>query len=424
MSIPFEEWVNAIGVNEEAALLFREAIHCYKFSAFRPAFLLSFIGLQSVLKARILEAKNPFPPSIAGAWQPIKDSLMDDEKWDAEVGKCVRMTGDKKVFTITAATATAYDNYKNIRNVCAHGKKGNIDYRHVECFWEYIQENYYKFVIIGGKDGIIQDIHNHYDKTLTAPGTDSSYIVERIKIGVSDEDIGALLKDFYDFCDGNSGYGFSFTDSNRMIDLWDKLVNESDDRIQRAIIHFIIHEHREKVCDFVGRYPSTADMFLHDNAFARVLWTGLLVECISDENGFWILLDKIIRRNLIPGPEKLDFDESLLSHIGYIFPKEHKELLQNTTYFELLKNKLFDIEVYREKPSGITRANKDAEAIAQYIEEFGMDTQVVECIDHLLEFTSYGTFYNRIKKLADNIELMDEYQKLSEDCPLVDLTNA
>lgn len=85
-------------------------------------------------------------------------------------------------------------------------------------------------------------------------------------------------------------------------------------------------------CSFVGRYPSTVDEFLSDEAFARKLWTGVLFNCKYNESGFWNLLEKIILRNMVPDVEKEDFNESLFKRIGKNIPSEHKKTLEKTDY--------------------------------------------------------------------------------------------
>ena len=54
-----------------------------------------------------------------------------------------------------------------IRNKCAHGKSGKIEYYHIESLWNFIQENFYKFVVNGGKTGVMQQIEDYYDRTIT-----------------------------------------------------------------------------------------------------------------------------------------------------------------------------------------------------------------------------------------------------------------
>lgn len=415
MIIPFEKWLSEYNIPDGSKILFEESIRCYKMSAYRSAYIMSYIAFQSVLKHRMLHSPVNKPTGIdQNWWTNILKKLGNDDTWDATVTDCVKRNNPDRVFLISDSIVAEYEAHRVTRNKCAHGKAGKIEYYHVECFWNFIQENFYRFVLNGGKAGIIQDIRNHYDKTITAPGTDSTYIVDRIKLGVLDVDLDDLIRDFYQICADDSVWGCLFSDNNRMIDLWDKLVNESDNRIQDAVVRFIKNEHETSVCDFVGRYPAIADIFLADTALARKLWTGLLKNCRYDEKGFWILLDKIITNNMVPDGEKEDFDKMVFDSVGKSFPDEHRALLEQTTYFDRLKNALF-LETNYLPPNGIYYANSIAIPFCHYIRIFGLDEHSVACINLIFSFASFGDFYDRVRQMMNDAEILSQYQTIVND---------
>lgn len=422
MKIAFEKWLEQNEIPEEAVALFEESIHCYKVSAYRSAFIMSYIAFQNILKKRMLSATN-IPTGITQTWwTSICADLGNEDKWDSTVADCVKRSNPDRIFLITSATVAEYEAFRVLRNKCAHGKNGKIDHFHVESLWNYIEENFYRFVINGGKAGVLVDIQNHYDKTITPPGTDVSYIVNRIKLGILDTDLAQLIKEIYEFCEQDaSPFRAPFSDQSPQIDLWDKLVNESDERIQNTIIEFIINEKEEKVCDFVGRYPSTADKFLSNNAFARKLWTGLLKDCRYDRDGFWVFVDRIIRNKIVPVSEEIDFNKLLFSSVGKSFPEEKKELLGQTKYFEILRKRLFDTEEY-EYPNGINQANSNCNAFVNYINIFGLDKESVICINHIFSFATFGPFFDAICRMMKNDEKLSEYQKIAAENNLNDYT--
>lgn len=412
MKIAFEKWLEENEIPDEAITLFEESIRCYKISAYRSAFIMSYIAFQNILKARVLNASNT-PTGIATTWwAKICSELGDDDKWDTAVAECVKICKPDRVFIITGSIVAEYESYRVIRNKCAHGKAGKIDHYHVESFWNFVQENFYKFVINGGKAGLLQEIKNHYNHTITAPETDVSYIIDRIKMGIQDGDLYDLVKEFYEFCEQDSKiFGYFFSKSNGKIDLWDKLVNESDDRIQNAVIKYIMLEKEHKVFDFVGRYPSTADMFLSDTGFARRLWTVLLKEYRYDREGFWVLLERIIVNEIVPANEKADFDKIVYESVGKQFPKEKVEILRKTDYFAILHKKLFDSSDY-DAPGGITYANMIVAAFTNYIDVFGLDVESVSCINKIFSFASFGPFFEAICRIMKKEECLSEYQKI------------
>lgn len=422
MKLAFEKWLAENEIPEEAISLFEESIHCYKVSAYRSAFIMSYIAFQNILKKRMLSASN-VPTGISPDWwRNICSELGNEDKWDSTVADCVKRNTPDRVFLITSATVAEYEAFRVIRNKCAHGKTGNVDYYHVESLWNFIEENFYKFVVNGGKAGVFVEIQNHYDKTITPPGTDVTYIIEHIKSGILDADLDQLIKDIYEFCVQESTFlRGPFSKDNPQIDLWDKLVNESDERIQNKIIEFIINEKEEKVCDFVGRYPSTADKFLSDNAFARKLWTGLLKDLRYDKNGFWIIVDRLVKNNIVPTNEKDDFDRLLFDSVGKSFPSEKRELLEQTKYFDILRRRLFDLSEY-EYPNGINQANNNSNAFVKYINVFGLDKDSVVCINHIFSFASYGQFFDAIRNIMKNDDVLSSYQGIVAEHSYSDYT--
>lgn len=420
MKIAFEKWLDDNEIPEEASALFKESIICYKISAYRSAFIMSYIAFQNILKTRMLKATSTPTGIPATWWANICAELGDDDKWDNAVADCVKRNNPDRVFIINAAIVSEYEAHRVTRNKCAHGKTGRIDHYHVEVLWNFIQENFYRFVVNGGKAGLFQDIKNHYDKTITPPGTDVSYIIERIKLGVLDSDLNDLIKEVFDYSEQETlPFGSVFSKYNRLIDLWDKLVNESNERIQDEIVNFIITEKSDKVCDFVGRYPATADKFLSDSAFARKLWTGLLKECRYDQEGFWALLDRIITRRMVPVSEQADFDKLVYSSVGKSFPTDKVPLLQQTGYFDKLKKSLFTLTDYC-APGGITHANTVEIPFVHYVSIFGLEKESVLCINQIFSFATYGSFYNSICRMMKKEERLSEYKQIVSDENLTD----
>ncbi len=422
MKIEFEKWLEANDIPEEALILFEEAINCYKISAYRSSFIMSYIAFQNILKSRILQSTNSPTGIDMNWWTRICADLGDEDKWDNTVVDCVKRNNPDRVFLIDAASVTEYESYRVIRNKCAHGKTGKIEYYHVESFWNYIKENFYRFSINGGKIGLLQDIQNHYDKTITPPNSDIKYIIDRIKLGILDADLNEFIKNVYDFCKNESSVYYNvFSAHNKFIDLWDALVNSSNERIQNAIIEFIKKERPEDTCEFVGRYPSTTDKFLSDGAFARKLWTGLLKECDYDNIGLWNLLEKIVINDMVPDAEKPDFDNLLFSILGKYFPEEKIDILNKTNYFSKLEKSLFDANNYKNS-NGINYANSVAGAFKHYINEFGLSVESVICINVIFSFATYGPFYSAIRTLMKQDDTLLDYQKIVQENNLGDFS--
>lgn len=412
MKIPFEKWLEENNIPGEAMELFSESIICYKISSYRSAFIMSFIAFQNVLKQRILGTSN-IPTGITQQWWGRTCSdLGDEDKWDKAVLDCVKITNPNRVFLISASVVSEYEAYRVIRNKCAHGKTGKVDNYHVESFWNFIQETFYKFVINGGKSGLIQMIENHYDRTITPLGVDVQPIVNNIMIGVQDGELIALLEEIYAFSEEKSvAFASRFTKRDAVIDLWDKLVNESDLRIHDAVIKFIMDKKENDICIFVARYPSTADEFLANAAFARKLWTGLINDCEYVDDGFWNLIEKIIHNNVVPENEKEVFYKLLYKRVGKGFPTEKKELLEETDYFIRLKKAIMNVSEY-DYPNGVSFANANSHIFVKYVRTFGIDKEAAGCINQIFSFAKFGLFYENICSLMKKDDYLEQYRRV------------
>lgn len=412
MRISFEKWLEDNKIPEEASALFAESITCYKISAYRSAFIMSYIAFQSVLKQRMLEAAdvpNGIPESL---WGTICSKLGDEDEWDKMVVECVKRTSPNRIFLISSSIVTEYDSYRVIRNKCAHGKDGKIYSCHVECFWNFIKDNFYKFVLNGGKTGIIKQIEEHYDRTITPLGADLQPIVNNIMVGVQDSDMEEFLDELYDFSESNnSALCGQFTNNDIIIELWDKLVNESDMRIHDAILNYIKEKKQDYICVFCGRYPSTVEEFLEDVSFARKLWTKLVFNAISNENGFWNIIEKIIYKSLIPNNEKGSFNKFLYKKIGMGFPTEKKAVLEKTDYFSRLRKELLSATKYG-YPNGVNFANTYHYQFVKFVKVFKLDKESVACINQIFSFATYGSFYDDIRNLMKKESFLEQYRKI------------
>lgn len=423
MKIQFEKWIEENQISNEAMNLFKESISDYRIGAYRSAFIMSYIAFQNILKQRILEAVV-IPNGInEGMWDTICNKLRDEDEWDKEVAVCVKRTAPNKIFLISASTVTLYDGFRCIRNICAHGKSGKIEYFHVESLWSYIQEHFLKFVVNGSKDGVIQLIENHYDTTITPVGTDTSYIINNIKIGIKNDEIEDLLEMFYQMCKHDYRFGKDFVSQWKQIELWDKLVNESTQNIQGSVIDFLKKNHTDIIDDFLTRYPNTADLFIADDSFLRKLWKEIIFNKWNNkQEGTWVILKKIIDGNFIPEIEKQDFYKELFKFVGKSFPVNSKiDVLKKTDYFERLKKALFDSDVYA-YPNTFEHANSNATYMVRYLNIFGMDKECVVRINQIINLMEYGDFMDTIHQYLQENNNWNDFRKILEENNITDYT--
>lgn len=414
MRVQFEEWVKENLISEDAKNLFFESVSCYRIGAYRSAFIMSYIGFQNILRQRILDAKIRPNGITEENWDTICSKLRDEDTWDAEVSNAVKRSAPNNIFLIPASTVAIYEAFRCISNICAHGKSGNVSYYQIEHLWSFIQDNYTNFVINGSKQGMIKMIEDHYNTSLTAVGTDSTYIIENIKIGIKIDEMKDFLEALYRMCIDEKPYGDEFSNEWRQIEIWDKLMKETTQEIQEAIISFMKACHADRIDNFITRYPETKDMFLADEQFVRRLWKDIIFSNWSkSKDGTRIILDKII--DMIPEREKEDFNREFYKYIGKNFPVDRKEILSKTDYFTRLKKRLFPPDVYK-YPFTYENANENVSYMISYVKEFGFDKENVTIINALIGKEEYGRFIDFIYQYLEQDDNWDEYRRiLSEE---------
>lgn len=422
MKIKFEEWLEKVDIPTISRKLFMESIVCYKVSAYRSAFIMSYIAFQNVLKERIINASCPPTGINPTNWSGIISRVANEDTWDAEISDCVKRSSPNKIFSIPTSTAAEYEAFRVMRNRCAHGKTGNVEYYHIDNFWNYIQENYYKFIINGGKNGIIQLVENHYNPSVTPPNTDVSYIIEHIINGVLDEELSSLINELYVLGNDSDTEWRCLFKENKTIGLWDKLFNESNERIHNAIVDFMKTQPMTCVTSFVERYPSSAKELLSDVAYARTIWKEKIFENYFDP-GAWILLENIVNEKLIPMEEKEEFDKALFKKMGYSYRNDKIELLSKTTYFVKLRNSLLDSSNYSSYEGGIQFANFHHYQFVKYVNDFGLDQDSVRCINAIFSFATFGQFYDSICQLMKKEGMIERYKEIVSENALTDYSD-
>lgn len=106
MKITFEKWIEENEIPDTAKDLFRESIICYKVSAYRSAFIMSYIAFQNILKERILNASYRPTRVNESHWSSICRKLGDEDKWDETVSNCVKQQSPDRIFLVTNSIVT------------------------------------------------------------------------------------------------------------------------------------------------------------------------------------------------------------------------------------------------------------------------------------------------------------------------------
>lgn len=184
-------------------------------------------------------------------------------------------------------------------------------------------------------------------------------------------------------------------------------------------------DHSDVIDDFLSRYPSIADLFIEDITFTRQLWKKIIFEKWSKkQKGTWIILGKLLDKDVIPDDEKEEFYKELFKFVGKSFPDESNKIaiLEKTDYFQRLKKVLFDKETY-EYPNTFFYANENVYSIVKYLNKYGMDKDSVIIINEIIGKMSYGDFVDSIHAYLLKENNWDKFREILENEGVADNSN-
>lgn len=401
MNIRFESWYKNNSINKETLSLFDEGIMCYRVGAYRAAFIMTYLGLQIAIKNRILSATykpNNMPQS---KWNDIINRLQDDRMWDYEVFNIVNMKQPDSVFVIGDDIRKQYDYWRNIRNDCAHAKSNIIDYPHVEAFWLFIQANYDKFVVNGGRQGLMEKIKKHYDIRYTSPYAKVSYIVEAIKSSVNNNEIVDFLEEIYLFFSEDLKLWNVFSSKHIGHSFWEEIAYSEDTSLRESLYEFVKRE-KGIFVNFIIEYTDKFYEFILDDKFIRIFWNDWIWDVFKNNNKTgWRCVNTLIGNQVIPEEEQKGFIKILINKIKTLPPEDMIDLLMDVGYFEELKLELFNEDIY-DMSSGINSLNMNWSRIKYYILINEVDLEIVKFLNKYYNQILYGEYYKGMTELFNN----------------------
>lgn len=406
MKIRFENWYKNNSINKETLSLFDEGIMCYRVGAYRAAFIMTYLGLQIAIKNRILSATHKPNKMPQSKWNDIITRIQDDRMWDYEVFNVVNMKNPDSVFVIGDDIRKQYDYWRNIRNDCAHAKSNIIDYPHVEAFWLFIQANYDKFVVNGGRLGLMQKIKKHYDIRYTSPNANVSYIVEAIKSSVSTNEIVDFIEEIYWFFSKDLKLWNAFSSKHVAHSFWDEIVYSEDAILRESLLEFVKQE-KDIFIDFIVEYTDKFYEFIMDEQFIRIFWTEWIWDVFKNNNKTgWRCISTLVGNQVIPEEEQNEFVKRMITRIKTLPSDDMVDILTDIGYFVELKNSLFNEEIY-ESLKGIDNINENWLRIKYYVTRYDIDLDIVKVLNKYYIQTTYGDFHKGMTELLSS----DEYFK-------------
>nr|WP_228846513.1 hypothetical protein [Clostridioides sp. ES-S-0173-01]UDN49540.1 hypothetical protein JJJ25_19035 [Clostridioides sp. ES-S-0173-01] len=421
MKLQFERWCEANNVKGETLKLFNEGVICYKIGAYRASFIMTYLGFQHELRNRIVTSHNK-PDNIKdNYWKQIIERVQDDNSWDTEVFNTVNRTKPDNIFLIDDDIRKKYDYWRSIRNDCAHAKGEIISNPHIESFWLFIESNYNKFVINGGKAGLLDKIRNHYDIRYTELDKDLNYIVDSILSSVKVEELQILLEDIYNMFKENDKSRV-FSCENPKHGFWDCIIHSESEILRDAMMNFVKKD-KDLFIEFISYHPEQISIYLSDKALARKIWTEWIMDMFrffmwvdmdefleeGDKSSVWICVKKLLEENIIPQNEIDNFLSLIWSRKGYpgSVPYNMIELMYKYQYFNAMRMAIFD-PIYNTTP--LNDLDKYWYALKGIIVKLGIKDKEIILLEKLYREVPHGEVYRGLDNLLDtNKEFRTQY---------------
>lgn len=393
MFLDFEKWINKKSIPQESLDTFLEAILCYKFGAYKASLLFSYIGFQLIIKDRILKSNTPqsFP---TGKWAKIHNDLRNDDKWDSAVFDAIQIKTNYEIFHISEDLRNQITYWRNRRNDCAHLKNNVINASQVESFWFFIKSNLSKFIVIGGKDELLNKVKDHFDVSKTPPNQDIGYIVNDISSTVDVQNYESFLKDLLDlvrtFDDSMSSRNFT-----KDIIVIEKIISLNSKELTNAISN-IIKSNDDLLLAYFREYPHHIVIFSEDKTFIRSIWFDKLFVSNTTKEDFSIYCS-ILKNDLIPQEQMNEsFEHIIRDRLLYKGPcNDDFIFLKNIKFFDKFK----EIAFIENKICQFEWSKKNVNFIIYYLSQFEMDETIAESIYFTFNVENYPF------KLAQDLEL-------------------
>lgn len=235
--------------------MFNEAVECFKFAAYRSAYIMSYLAFQTIIRNRILQdsKKKEYVD------EDLLETLEDNDKWEGIISHIILREERGNPFKLSYNIRKKYDYWKVIRNECAHGSDITLGYAEIESFWGFIQQNIDKFTINGGAENIVNRIKKCFETRFEK----KAYDVEDLEVIIEDtlrlgkeKDITELL------CEINKTLNIKTlniktlkTDESKYIyKYWKGIVDSNDVIIYGYLVGFLKKDFKTFVY-FVEVYP-------------------------------------------------------------------------------------------------------------------------------------------------------------------------
>ncbi len=373
MFFDFEQWIATQVLTADARDLFREAALCYRGGAYRAALLMSYLGLQSTVRDRLLAASMPPAGVPAGKWAKLHKELRDDSTWDAATFDALQAKAPAPIFPISDDLRDQIAYWKNRRNDCAHFKSNAIAAAHVDSFWLFTKSNLAKLAVNGSDAALLDKIERHYDATYTPVGADARPLAAEISSCV---DTKALALFFAAVAArlSNTLLGTQYP-RPELFEFLNVVLGDPNPLVAGACVDFLA-SNEPLVATFLRRFPQRLQFFAADAPLVRRLWK---THAFGGGQADFPLYGALLSAGLIPAAEVAAAHTLVVSKLrgGIPLPAD-AQILQQHGFFAALEQKAFVNQAIDQFEWG----NPNASLMQWYLEVFPISDAAVKAICH------------------------------------------
>lgn len=409
MKISFEDWYQSQTIHDDAKALFDESVKCHRICAYRAAYLMAYLGFQTMIKNRILSARVK-PSNISlQLWEKTQRMAAEDNEWDNAVFEAATRIKPDNIFLVNDDIRRQYAYFRDIRNDCAHAKSNVVSYPHVETLWLFIQSNGLKFVVNGGKSSMMERLKKHFDSRYTAPGTDITPLIDDLPHSMNADEMTTFLMEYYNYIENEAAVLWMDDDEDTYV-FWKSLSMLPKCQLKKAFIDFIKSDwsHFEI---FLTAFPYLMTEIIKDTSFCREYWSSKIGNSICSTEGYWEVVRILLQYSVIPEPELDDFIARVMKAQFVGWPRGLcLEQLKSTKYFLMLRNDIFFSKDRITGSYGVDHANTKWVSIKFYLENTEIDDEVCVELAGAYRYASYGKFFEGMETMfKENNEFKESF---------------
>jgi hypothetical protein len=286
------------------------------------------------------------------------------------------------MFTLSDDLRRQATYWKDRRNDCAHYRRNAIGFSHVESYWLFIKSNLAKFVVSGSKEGLLDDIRVHFDRSLTPADADCSFMVEQIPNAVEVDELEdffeGVLRVFEELYRQPSG-----THHEDEIDFINKMLDISDAETVGELVGFLRNS-EDLLVALLKANPSRLLYFADDPTFIRKLWHSKLIPMSQGE---FVLYCSLLRNQLIPKDQLQEAHRRVIPYLfGVTLTVELCPTLEEAGFFQAFRQLVF---LKSDAPSGLPLAdefrwaNSLRHLVVFYLDRFGIDKDIAHSLSRI-----------------------------------------